>query len=243
MTYTKDTIEFVQLPPFYKFLNLTGHVFTRLTVLGYAGKASSFDHLWWVQCECGTIKTARSHNLRNGSATSCGCRKQEVTGNRSRTHGQSTTDTYHIWERVRRRCFSVSSPDYPDYGGRGITLCQGFCDFTVFAEQMGNRPTKAHSIDRIDNEQGYTCGQCVECVANTWTMNCRWATPKQQARNRRSNHQITINGDTRILMEWLEYVHLSETHFYTRINKLGMSEQEAIQTPTRNNRQHLAALF
>lgn len=106
-------------------------------------------------------------------------------------HGQcadyANTPTYRAWLSCRARCFNPTDKSYPDYGGRGITVCVGLdSSFERFAAFMGERPEGRVSLDRIDNNASYSCGECSQCVANGWLPNLRWATPLQQAQNRRT---------------------------------------------------------
>lgn len=146
--------------------DFSGCVFGEWVVLQRtAGK----KYHWDCRCGCGRIQSVYIGALNNKSTTCCSkCRAKKLT-----KHGLSTTSTYNIWYAIRDRCTNEKSRSYPDYGGRGITLCPEWQTFEGFYRDMGTRP-EGMSINRRDNNKGYSKD------------NCEWATDVEQARNTRA---------------------------------------------------------
>lgn len=157
--------------------DMTGMRFGKLVVLAWAGTAPNRQAIWQCQCDCGTKIVTRGGQLREGKTTSCGCVKREQW-KKSVTHGQGgpnrITSLYMTWKGMKARCGNPRRPDYERYGGRGIRVCPEWEEsFESFAAYMGERPGPEFSIDRIDNDGNYEPG------------NVRWATPSEQALNKR----------------------------------------------------------
>jgi hypothetical protein len=173
----------------------TGDTFGRLTL---AEPVSRDGRVYWLcRCECGQHATVREQKLMRGHTRSCGCLKRELIGNRRRTHGQSHTQVYRVWQRMIRRCENPDDQDYSYYGGRGIRVCERWrASFADFLKDMGSRPP-GKTIDRVNNDGDYEPG------------NCRWATRYEQTHNRRSSKQVVASQirQTHEMLDALEVRH------------------------------------
>jgi hypothetical protein len=167
-----------------------------------------------AECKCGRICVKEFQQLdgRRGTKKCKWCpRKRGGVGN---------TPEYKAWVNARSRCHNESSPAYPDYGGRGVTMCERWRgSFQAFLEDMGPRPGKAYSLDRHPNNDG-----------NYEPGNCRWATRREQAQNRRSTKLLTLNGETACVGEWERRQGFSHHTINNRL-KRGWSVEEAILAP------------
>lgn len=123
-----------------------------------------------------------------------------------KTHGMSYTRAYHSWQQLKNRCLNKNDRQYPDYGGRGISVCEEWLVFENFYKDMGNPPNKDYSIDRINNDGNYE------------PTNCRWATRYQQNMNRRSTRFITFRGITKTLVDWAREMGINEMTLRGRVN-------------------------
>ena len=172
----------------FKGNDLTNAAFGLLVVQGFAGR-SKWGAKWECVCACGNITVVLGSNLTTGNTTSCGCERARVITK----HGQSKprTPEFVAWEHMIQRCTNSSDSQFYNYGGRGISVCDRWqVSFVAFFEDMGPRPSDKHSIERIDNNDGYH------------PKNCRWATSLEQNRNRRNNNRITFQGETLCLEDW-----------------------------------------
>lgn len=197
------------------FLDLTRERFGRWAVVSLS-KTNTHKTYWNCKCDCGTEKEVRADHLVNGCSLSCGCLSKE----KATTHGKSKTRIYKIWLQMRRRCYDSNQKNYELYGGRGITVCDEWeHDFMTFYNwAMINGYKEDLTLDRIDVNGNY----CPE--------NCRWATKKVQANNRRNNHLITHNGETHTVAEWSEIANIPYVTLEHRINA-GWNTHDALTTP------------
>lgn len=194
-----------------KALNLEGLTFNRLTVIRRTENDEHGKSMWECQCSCGKTAIRSGSKLKKGIAKSCGCLKSEALTK----HGLSRNRTYRIWVGLIDRCTSPSSKDYPRYGGSGITVCDEWLEYRNFLDNMGECDDLEKSIDRIDNTKGYS------------PSNCRWATRKQQMRNRSNNINLTYNGITKTASEWANEKNMNLTTLLGRI-KSGWSVENAL---------------
>lgn len=207
--------------PNTRFRDLSGQRFGRLVVIGASGLVDRFGKRTWLcECDCGTTTPPLATGaLTSGNTTSCGCWKLENTGDVHRTHGKSRTAEYRIWVLMRLRCNNPENDDYHHYGGRGIRVCVEWDQsFEVFLREVGYRPQPGMSINRINNQGNYEPG------------NVRWATQKEQCRNKRTNHLLTFNGETMCIVEWAERTGVSDRKIWGRIRR-GWTPERTLTTP------------
>ena len=157
-----------------RLIELTGKRFGNLFVT-HREKNTPFGQARWAcVCDCGNATVVCGYHLRHSRTRSCGCMSIRLgESNHFFKHGGRGTPEYRNWKAMHERCRYKRHVRWKLYGGRGITVCERWDDFSNFLTDMGPRPTRKHSIDRINNDGDYE------------RKNCRWATPKQQAGNRR----------------------------------------------------------
>lgn len=176
------------------------------------------------RCECGIECDVSNSNLRRGITYSCGCLQREETCVRFRTHGASVgrvvTPEYRSYSQMLMRCSNPRNKSFPNYGGRGIAVCERWKEgFANFFEDMGQRPTPQHSIDRINNDDDY----CPE--------NCRWSTKVEQANNTRVTRYYEFYGKSKTLTQWAKITQVDPTVVRARL-RLGWSNKQPFWTQT-----------
>lgn len=218
-----------------RFIDLSDKRYGYLHVIRAVGYMKSRTIVWECICDCGQTTTVSNGNLRSGSTKSCGCQKGGHTRFKVK-HGLARSPeglkVLRAWRGALNRCTDPTDDAFHYYGGRGIKMCYGWrSSVNQFADDMGSPPTMKHELDRENNASGhYSCGKCAECVANGWPMNVRWATRKEQMRNFSLNRRITVNGVTKLLIEWEEISGFDGRTIHSRL-KRGWTPEDAIYMP------------
>lgn len=203
-----------------RMIDLIGKTFGRLTVVRDTGKRYVKHPIWECVCDCGRLTLVTGQNLRRGITQSCGCLAKENLRNRSFRHGGYGSREYRAWGHMWTRCTNPNSPRYKSYGGRGISVCPQWKDFSVFLNDMGKCPTGL-TLER-KNVNGNYCPE-----------NCMWADWEQQFANRQYNRWITVSGKRLTLSQWSKLIRINPTTISHRIDVLGWTEARAITTPLR----------
>jgi hypothetical protein len=203
-----------------KKLDLTGHRYGRLLVESESHSDPVARSMFWnCLCDCGSRKKISGSGLRRGTAKSCGCLSIEMTRKRnaSRLYESSHGDTkngrrsteYVTWLSMRQRCSDPKHVGYARYGARGIKVCYRWANsFENFLSDMGRKPSKSHSLDRINFDGDYT------------PENCRWATWDQQQNNKSTNVLLTVRGETKTYTQWADVIGTSLNLVRYRAKKL-----------------------
>lgn len=199
-----------------------GETYGRLTVVRLIGTAPSRGNVFLCSCVCGNQAEAFSGELRSGNKSSCGCLSSEkitTLNHDRRTHGLSKSRTYQSWMAMMNRCLNKKQVMYALYGAKGIKPCAAIAATPLTLERLiGERPIDT-TLDRKNNELGYTCGECEECKNNGWPLNVRWATKSQQAANRRFAINITYNGKTLCLAQMAREMGISVSMLRARYRR------------------------
>lgn len=190
MTDGLEPIErlFTRSKPHHRTPNLIGQRFGRLLVENFAGGDGKKG--WWsARCDCGTTKLFVGSEMRKGKTLSCGCYAKERSAERATKHGLSRHKLYAVWSNMLDRCLLPSHFAYERYGGRGITVCDRWMKFEQFYSDMGHTWRDGLTLERKDNNAGYS------------PTNCAWVDRKAQARNKRNNTYIDTPKGRMLLVE------------------------------------------
>lgn len=195
-----------------KYLN-PGQRFGKLTVTSFSHvlKNRSF---YKCLCDCGAVAYIQRANLLTGQQ-SCGCLRKK--------HGKTKSPEFRVWTLMRSRCMWKGWPNFHNYGGRGITICDRWKNsFLDFLHDVGPRPSDRHSIDRIDNNGNYEPG------------NVRWATSEEQANNRRTCRFLEFNGKRQTVTQWAKQIGITHQAMMGRIGKAGSQSERIFRPRTAN---------
>lgn len=206
-----------------KALDLKGRRFERLTVTLKRVDVDLGDGsvVWECVCDCGSVTLVRAGKLSSGQTRSCGCLRKDLTT----THGLRKSPEYAAWRNIKKRCHNPKHPQYVDYGARGITMCDEWRNsFEAFYRDVGPRPSPELSIERKNNNEGYS------------KTNCRWATRTEQNNNKRNNLYFEFDGEKKSLAEWCRELNVSYDAVYERI-RWGATFEDAVDTVIRSTTQ------
>jgi len=182
------------------------------------------QRFWKCRCACDRERFVGAKELHAGKSSGClRCRAG------SRTHGLRDRPEYSVWRGMRRRCEDPRVPGYKNYGARGITTCDRWNNFALFLSDMGSRPSLAHTLERIDNNAGYKPG------------NVKWATMREQSRNRRSNRFLTYQNETLIIADWATKGNMSTAKLWDRLSR-GWTIPQALSLEPRPPSRHKKGL-
>jgi hypothetical protein len=206
--------------------SLIGNVYNRLVVISYShtkkyvGNSGKGNYIvyWNCECSCGNTATIEGRKLKTGHTKSCGCLNQESRSSRGRHKEAGKTREYNIWAQMKMRCYNKNNHAFARYGGRGITVCDEWLNsFERFIQDMGRAPAK-HSIERLNNNNGYYKG------------NCRWASVIEQNNNKRNNVNIEYNNEIKTVSNWCRELGLNVKRTKYRIAS-GWSTKSAFELP------------
>lgn len=207
-----------------KVNDLTGKRFGRLTVAERAGSNKRGRATWLCNCDCGKTIIAAGSDLIH-KQRSCGCQRTDFleafNKETKTTHGMRNTRLYREWRAMINRCSSEVWKDYKNYGGRGIIVCPEWASsFESFRDwALANGYQDDLTLDRIRVNGNYE------------PSNCRWATTKQQANNKRQSLYLEFNGEVKTAKEWADELGLNYSTLYSRITTKGWSIEKALTTP------------
>jgi len=216
-----------------KLINLVGLKFGRLLVLERSDSRKHRIPEWRCVCDCGKEGNYVGASLRYGGTKSCGCLKRELIGNVNKKHGMAKSHFWIKWWAMKQRCDDKNSSTYYKYGARGISICDKWKSFEGFLEDMYggyqesvNRNGKKNTtLDRIDPLGNYN------------KENCRWATHKEQANNKRNTNLLTYRGQKRTLVEWVEKLGLNYDAVQQRLKYRKWNVKDSFEIPIGKRRQ------
>lgn len=181
-----------------RLIDLSGLRYGKLVAVERVQRKDGDKHTKWLcRCDCGETTVAIYNNLTRGNTKSCGCNRKP--------HGMTDTRAWRCWHSMMARCVWKSDSKYNGV----VSVSPEWHDFTQFYKDMGDSPSDKHTLDRIDNLYGYEMG------------NVRWATSKDQARNKKNNNWITHNGETKVITDWAAYFRVTPAAVRKYVNRHG----------------------
>lgn len=202
-----------------------GQKFGRLLVLEVVRVAGRW-HLK-CRCDCGKEVTATYLHVKRGNTSSCGCLHRDRTSASHIKHGGKRVivppdKEYCVWQGMIQRCNDQHHKSFPDYGGRGISVCPEWLNsYQTFLSDVGRRPAPGYTIERIDNNGNYEPG------------NVRWATRREQGSNKSNNRRLEWNGKTQAMSQWAREFGIPYDSLRARL-RYGWSMEKALTTPVRS---------
>jgi hypothetical protein len=208
-------------------IDITGQRFGFLTILEKSDKRdNSKAQFWRVQCDCGNQKEINGAGIRRGVVVSCGCFAKQQRKKATTFHGESNNLTYKSWGNMIQRCTNKKHINYPNYGGRGITVCDSWLNYQNFVADMGQRPNAKMSLDRIDNDKGYSKD------------NCKWSTQTEQTRNRRLN-KTNKSGANGVFYSKRHSKYIVSIYFNGKSHHIGYFKALEMAIKARKDAEHL----
>jgi hypothetical protein len=211
-----------------KFIDLAGQRFGRLVVIERIENDKSKNARWICLCDCGNETIVVTRDLRSGHTQSCGCLNRDKITTHGHCKGGKKSPTYGSWHDMMQRCYNPNCREYPNYGGRDIRVCLRWHIFENFLEDMGEC-SNGLELERVDVNGHYELE------------NCKWDTEKNQARNRRNNVILTLNGVSHCASEWAEILGWRLNILLWR-KKHDWSDEEILTTPPGQKRKKGASL-
>ena len=196
-----------------RYTDLAGKSFGSWSVISRCEPRSSWAKPRWnVVCTCGSLGQVYSAPLLGGRSKSCGCN----ANGRPPEHGMHLSPEYKAWCSMWSRCTWPGNASYARYGARGISVSEEWRSFPKFYEDLGPRPSAAHSLERAETNGNYE------------KSNCRWATPTEQANNRSSNRRLEVRGVSKTASEWARESGVKANTILARINRWGWDPERAV---------------
>lgn len=211
-----------------KIIDITNRIFGRLTAIRLDRKeryGNTYIHFWWCKCICGVEKAVRKQKLLNGETTSCGCYQREVATRDSTTHGLTGHPIWNLHKDIKNRCYNPKVDCFPDYGGRGVEMCDEWRhDFVSFYNWcIANGWQKGLQIDKDIKAKELGVDPLLYSPER-----CQFVTPKKNSNSRRNNRLIEFNGVTKTIMEWSELVGVNRGTINSRLSR-GWSVERAFK--------------